>query len=261
MARLDGRVAIVTGGAGGLGVATCRRLVAEGARVVVADIDGAAAKATAQELGEAATGVAFDAREPESVRGLVDGVVETHGRLDVLHNNAALTDPAVVSRDGAIIDADPELWDDVYAVNLRGFMLGCKYAVPHMIAGGGGVIVNMSSDAAIAGDVARTAYGCTKAAIITLTQYVATQYGKQNVRCVSITPGAMMTENMKIHMGPENIQILERHHMSARLGTPDDIAALVAFLASDEAGYITGVNIPCDGGFAFHLPTTADMRG
>lgn len=260
MPRLDGRIAIVTGGAGGLGEATARRLVAEGAHVVIADKDTARANAVAKQIGGSVSAVAFDAADADSTQALIDGVVASHGRVDLLHNNHALTDPGTLSRDGAVAEADMEVWDATYATNLRGYVLSCKYVIPHMVAAGGGVIVNTSSDAALAGDLRFTAYACTKAAIITLSQYVATQYGKQGVRCVTVTPGTMMTDNMKKHLTPEETHILERHNMGPRNGKPEDIAALVAFLASDDASYLTGVNIPIDGGYAFHLPSVADVR-
>jgi NAD(P)-dependent dehydrogenase (short-subunit alcohol dehydrogenase family) len=255
--RLAGKVAIVTGGAGGLGSETCRRLVAEGARVTIADINGEAAKALAGQLGEAATPFEFDYRDESSVRDLIETTVRNLGRLDLLHNNAV----ASIGNDGLVEDAEAAVWDLQYEINVRGYLFGCKYAVRHMKDAGGGVIINMASDSALAGDVFLTAYGATKAAVITLSKYVATQYGKDNIRCVSVTPGAMLTDSMRNHMGPEGVRILERHHLTPRLGHPTDIGGLIAYLASDDAEFLTGINIPMDGGFYAHLPTTADLRG
>lgn len=254
--RLDGKVAIVTGGAGGLGSATCRRLVAEGARVVIGDYNGPAAKALADELGDTALGFEFDYREETSVKQLIDTTIDQFGRIDLLHNNAV----GEVAGDGAIADADAAVWDAVYAVNLRGYMLGCKHAIPHMKSQGQGIIVNMASGAALKGDLFLSAYGAIKAAVITLTQYVATQYGKDGIRSVSISPGAMLTDSMRNAMGEEGVRLMERHHLTPRLGNPSDLAALMAYLAGDEANFLTGINIPFDGGLLAHNPTVADNR-
>jgi NAD(P)-dependent dehydrogenase (short-subunit alcohol dehydrogenase family) len=255
--RLSGKVAIVTGGAGGLGSATCRRLVEEGAQVVVADIKAAAAAALADELGKSAVSFEFDYRDEASVKDLIESTVQQFGRLDLLHNNAVGGD---LTHDGMVEDAVAEVWDAQYEITVRGYLFGCKHAIRHMKTAGHGVIVNMASDAALAGDLARTAYGATKAAVITLSQYVATQYGKHGIRCVSIAPGAMLTDSMRQHMGSEGVRILERHHLTPKLGNPSDAAALVAYLASDDAEFLTGINIPIDGGFYSHLPSTADLR-
>jgi NAD(P)-dependent dehydrogenase (short-subunit alcohol dehydrogenase family) len=256
--RLEHKVAIVTGGAGALGSATARRLAAEGATVIVADIDAAGASEVAASIGERAVASQFDATSETSVRSVVDGVVADFGRLDLLHNNAAMTSGPLFARDTNVVDTPIDVWDAAYAVNLRGFVLGCKYAVPHLVANGGGVIVNMSSCAAYGGDVARVAYGSTKAAIIALTKYVAAAHGKQGVRCVGISPGVVVTPLMTDYVGTEGLRRLERQHLTPRLGEPEDIAALVAYLASDEAGYLSGVTIQCDGGFLSHMPTFAD---
>jgi NAD(P)-dependent dehydrogenase (short-subunit alcohol dehydrogenase family) len=255
--RLSGKVAVVTGGAGGLGSATCRRLVEEGAQVVVADVNAAAATALADELGKAAVAFEFDYRDEASVKSLIETTVQQFGRLDLLHNNAVGGD---LSRDGLVEDAEAAVWDTQYEITIRGYLFGCKYAIRHMKTSGGGVIINMGSDSALAGDLMLTAYGATKAAVITMSQYVATQYGKHGIRCVSITPGAMLTDSMRQNMGVEGVRVLERHHLTPSLGDPGNVAALVAHLASDDSAFITGINIPVDGGFYSHLPTTADFR-
>jgi NAD(P)-dependent dehydrogenase (short-subunit alcohol dehydrogenase family) len=175
-----------------------------------------------------------------------------------MHNNH--TFGGAGGRDGAVEDADAALWDAAYESDVRGYMFGCKYAIPHLRAAGGGLIVNMGSDSARAGDLTLTAYGVTKAAVLALTQYVATQYGKDGIRCVSLTPGAMLTPSMEGAMGPEGVKLMERHHLTPTLGRPINIGALVAHLAGDEADFITGINIPVDGGLLAHNPTTADFR-
>ncbi|HQS68636.1 MAG: glucose 1-dehydrogenase [Novosphingobium sp.] len=259
MSRLEGKVAIVTGGGGGIGSAVARRLVSEGARVAVADIFAESAERVAHSLGDAAIAVAFDAASADSVKALVEQTVSHFGKLDILHNNAAMTDPVKSAQDTTAIDIPMEIWQEILDVNLTGYLLGCRYAIPHMIANGGGSIVNTASNSGTAGDLARIAYGSTKGAIITLTKYVATQHGTQNIRCNSIAPGVVLTEALDKTV-PGLKDIIKRHILTPEFGTPDDIAALVAFLASDESRYITGENISISGGGLIHQPHYADLK-
>ena len=258
MERLQGKVAIVTGGGGGIGSAVVRRFVAEGARVAVADIFAESAKAVAEPLGDAAIAVQFDASDPASVEAMVEKTVEHFGRLDILHNNAAMTDPFKSQQDTDAVTIPLEIWDEIIDVNLRGYLLGCKYAIPHMIAGGGGSIINTASNSGSAGDLARIAYGASKGAIITMTKYIATQHGQQNIRCNSVAPGVVLTEALSKTV-PGLADIIKRHILTPEFGVPDDIAALVAFLASDESRYITGENISISGGGLSHQPHYADL--
>ena len=138
MHRLAGKVAIVTGGGGGIGSAVVRRFVEEGAKVAVADLFEESAKAAAEPFGEAAMAVQFDASDPASVEAMVEATVTHFGRLDILHNNAAMTDPGKSQLDTDAVTIPIEIWDEIVDVNLRGYLLGCKYAIPHMIAGGAG---------------------------------------------------------------------------------------------------------------------------
>ena len=137
MTRLVDRVGIVTGGGGGIGTAVARRLVAEGARVVIADLFEAAAVRAAEPLGDNALPVQFDAADPQSVKAMVDRTVDHFGRLDILHNNAAMTDPDKSPQDTTAVDIPIGIWREILDVNLTGYLLGCKYAIPHMVAGGG----------------------------------------------------------------------------------------------------------------------------
>jgi NAD(P)-dependent dehydrogenase (short-subunit alcohol dehydrogenase family) len=256
--RLAGKVAIVTGGGGGIGAAVARRLVAEGAKVAVADIFAESAARAAKPLGDAALAVTFDAADPASVEAMIDQTVARFGRLDILHNNAAMTDPAKHPLDTNAVDIPIGIWREILDINLTGYLLGCKYALPHMIAGGGGSIVNTASNSGSAGDLARIAYGSSKGAIIALTKYVATQHGHQNIRCNSVAPGVVLTEALD-KTAPGLKEIIKRHILTPEFGTPDDIAALVAFLASDESRYITGENISISGGGLIHQPHYADL--
>lgn len=258
MGRLTGKVAIVTGGGGGIGSAVVRRFVAEGANVAVADVFANLANAVAGPLGDAALAVQFDASDPASVEAMVEKTVSHFGRLDILHNNAAMTDPAKHPLDTDAVNIPIEIWDEIIDINLRGYLLGCKYAIPHMIRGGGGSIINTASNSGTAGDLARIAYGASKGGIITLTKYVATQHGRQNIRCNSVAPGVVLTEALDATV-PGLKEIIKRHILTPEFGTPDDIAALVAFLASDESRYITGENISISGGGLSHQPHYADL--
>jgi NAD(P)-dependent dehydrogenase (short-subunit alcohol dehydrogenase family) len=258
MQRLSGKVAIVTGGGGGIGSAVVRRFVSEGARVAVADVVEDAAKAVAKPLSNAAIAVQFDATDPASVEAMVEATVSHFGRLDILHNNAAMTDPGKSQLDTDAVTIPLEIWDEIIDVNLRGYLLGCKYAIPHMIAGGGGSIINTASNSGTAGDLARIAYGASKGAIITMTKYIATQHGRQNIRCNSVAPGVVLTEALSKTV-PGLADIIKRHILTPEFGVPDDIAALVAFLASDESRYITGENISISGGGLSHQPHYADL--
>jgi NAD(P)-dependent dehydrogenase (short-subunit alcohol dehydrogenase family) len=261
--RLAGRVAIVTGAASGIGRATALALAREGAAVVVADLNAEGARQVASEIeaaGGRARGQAADVANEASVAAMVEAAVETFGGLDVLHNNAAASDPALMGGDGEVTALSLETWERTLAVNLRGPMLGCKHAIPRMLERGGGAIVNTSSATGLTGDLVRTAYGVSKAGLDGLTRYVATQNGKRGIRCNAIAPGVIATPALAANVPPELIAVYERSHLTPRLGTPEDIASMVVFLASDEAAFITGQVLSVDGGLLAHHPAVAEMR-
>jgi NAD(P)-dependent dehydrogenase (short-subunit alcohol dehydrogenase family) len=261
--RLAGRVAIVTGAASGIGRASALALAREGAAVVVADVDAAGASRVAEEIaaqGGRALGQRTDVAEPESVAAMVEAAVKGFGGLDVLHNNAAASDPATIGSDGELVDLDLAVWERTLAVNLRGPMLGCKYAIPRMLERGGGAIVNTSSASGLTGDLARVAYGVSKAGVDSLTRYVATQYGKRGIRCNSIAPGVIATPALEANVPRELLAIYARSHLTPGLGRPEDIAAVVVFLASDAAAFVTGQTLRVDGGLLAHHPTVAEIR-
>jgi NAD(P)-dependent dehydrogenase (short-subunit alcohol dehydrogenase family) len=252
-------VAIVTGGASGIGAATSRRLVAEGARVGIGDINGEGAQLLAKELGDAAIGVRFDAADVASVEQLVTTTVDHFGRLDILHNNAAIMAPDVIARDTNPVDIDFEIWDRTFDVNVRGYLAGCKYAIPHMLQQGRGSIVNTASGSGVFGDLATIAYGSSKAAIIGFTRYVATIYGKRGIRCNAINPGLIRSEGGKKNVSGAMVDILAANTLTPRLGQPEDIAAAVAYLASDDAEFVTGAILNVDGGITCHAPYMSDV--
>jgi NAD(P)-dependent dehydrogenase (short-subunit alcohol dehydrogenase family) len=238
-------------------------MVREGASVLVADRDGETAAAVAEEAraaGGDAASVRADVTVEADVAAMVGAAVERWGRLDVLHNNAGTTDVDLVGADTDLAAMPVELWDQMMAVNLRGPMLGCKHALPHMVANGRGSIVNTSSRSAAAGDLRYAAYGSAKGGLDSLTRYVATMYGKQGIRCNAVAPGLVATPRAREHFDPELLAIYTANHLTPELGTPEDVAEVVAFLASDAAAFVTGQVVAVDGGLFSHLPTFAQLR-
>jgi NAD(P)-dependent dehydrogenase (short-subunit alcohol dehydrogenase family) len=258
--RFDGRVAIVTGAAAGVGRATAQRFAAEGAAVVAADIRGEAAEAVAAGIraaGGRASAAAVDVSDEKAVAALIAGALEQFGRLDVMHNNAAALQPEVIGRDADLTGLDLRIWERTLAVNATGIMLGCKHAVPALRASGGGVIVNMASVSALFGDSIRSAYGSSKAAIIALTRYVATMYGRERIRCNAVAPGLIMNDTTRAALSEDQLAVFGAERILPWPAEPEDIAAVVTWLASDEARCITGQTIVVDSGTTAHRPQYA----
>lgn len=258
---LTGKVCIVTGAAGGIGAATATELVRRGASVVLADVDAERAEAQARTLDDGrAVGIGIDVRSEDQVRAMIEFAVSTFGGLDVLHNNAADTQASV--SDDQLTEMPAEIWDVTMEVNVRGAMFGAKYAIPRMLERGGGVIINTSSGAGTLAEPVRPAYGVSKAALESLTRSIAVQYGKQGIRCVGVAPGITMGQPSRDAIGQTGwYQMMERHHLTPDLGTPEDIAKLVAYLVSDDARFITGTTVAIDGGITASVPYTHEMRG
>jgi len=259
--RFAEKVAIVTGGAGGIGRAVATSLAAEGARVVVADLDEAGAGRVADEVtaaGGQGVAVAVDLGVEDQVVALVATTVEHFGGIDFVDNNAALTAADVLARDTTVTEMTIDVWDQMMAVNLRSQMLVCKHAIPVMVDRGGGSIVNMSSGAALAGDLTRTAYSVSKSAITTLTKSVATQYGRKGVRANAIFPGLILTEPVRAQIPPAMLEAYAGSLLTPFVGEPHDIADLVAFLFSPQSRYITGQSISIDGGMGAHTGHLAE---
>jgi NAD(P)-dependent dehydrogenase (short-subunit alcohol dehydrogenase family) len=245
--RVAGKIALVTGGAAGIGRATATVLAREGAQVVIADINVEGAEKAAAEIGAPASALGFDATDQQSVQELVAAVIARHGRIDVIHNNAALVGPDAWFTDGSVIDTSIEMWDRAFATNVRSIFLMCKYALPHMVEAGRGSIVNMASVAGLRGSTALTAYGSSKAAVVGLTRFVAAQHGRQGVRCNAIAPGVIRTQQLLDAVPDLPAQALAGV-ASPRVGEPEDIAAMVLFLASDESAFVNGEVYRVDGG-------------
>src|SRR5881397_3582185 len=190
MGRLERKVAIVTGAGSGIGEATARLMAREGAAVVVADINGTEAERVAGELASAVAAEVDVSDEPSVVR-MVEAAVESFGGLDVLHNNA--TDASTAFADTDIVTLDMAVFDRLVAVNLKGVFMGCKHAIPHMLARGGGSIVNTASIDGFVGRGVRAAYGASKAGVVLLAKSVASQYGSRGIRCNAVAPGLVLT--------------------------------------------------------------------
>jgi len=256
MPRFAGKVAIVTGGAGGIGAATAHELAREGAAVAVVDIDEAKAAVVADEIrrtGGLALALGGDLADEQTAQHVVRSTVSEFGRVDVLHNNAALTASDFLSRDTTVREMSLDVWQRSLDVNLGSQLLMCKYAVPEMSKNGGGSIINMSSGAALSGDRARLAYGVSKSGVHALTMYVAASEGKRGIRANTIVPGLILTDAVRAHLSRDIIDGLGRATLTPYLGEPSDVADLVAFLGSDQSRYITGQMISIDGGMSAHV--------
>jgi NAD(P)-dependent dehydrogenase (short-subunit alcohol dehydrogenase family) len=259
--RLDGRRAIAVGCAQGFGAVSARRLAEAGAAVVVADIDGEKAARTAEEVtatGGRAAGMQVDIGDDASVRAFVESATSWLGGLDVVFNNAAAVGVPETFDDSIkpVMDISIEVWDAVMRVNVRGPWLMSRYAIPHMSAAGGGSIINTGSAAARATMPKSGAYSVSKGAVETLSRVIATQYGRQGIRCNTIHPGYIPGR----HVPADYAQtVMAPHLLTNRLGVADDIAMLVVYLASEESGYVTGQAFTVDGGMMSHGPTWAQM--
>jgi NAD(P)-dependent dehydrogenase (short-subunit alcohol dehydrogenase family) len=261
MNRLKDKVAIVTGAGSGIGAACALALAAEGAKAIFADINADNAErqaAAARAAGYEASAVAADIGDESSIRRMFEFAIERYGALDVLHNNAADTRLSS-TRDAPVEHMDVSVWDALMRINLRGTMLCCKYAIPHLRARRGGSIINTASGAGHAGMLSHTAYGTSKAGVIMLTKYVATQHGKEGIRCNAVSPGLVVTPATAENYAASGVgEMMLRHHLTPRLGKPEDIANAVVFLASDESAFVTGETLAVDGGALAHQPFYAD---
>jgi NAD(P)-dependent dehydrogenase (short-subunit alcohol dehydrogenase family) len=256
--RLDGKVAIITGGAGGIGAATARLMATRGAWVAVADINKAGAEALAVDLPDALA-IEVDLEHQSSIKAMIAATVAHFGRIDVLHNNAALLGPDIARRDGDIEGMDTDIWDRTYRVNVRGTMIACREALPHLRATKG-CIVNTVSNLALQGHIIQAAYSSSKAAIIQMTRAIAASHGVHGVRCNAVAPGMTSTPALLEAFPPVLRKLVEDETLRDQLGEPGDIAEAVAFLASPAARNITGQVLVSDGGCASHVPGLAGFR-
>jgi NAD(P)-dependent dehydrogenase (short-subunit alcohol dehydrogenase family) len=245
--RLAGKTAVITGGAAGIGRATATLFVAEGARVIVADLDGAAAAKTAAELGPAAHPFACDVADSAQCKALIDEAERHFGRLDILVNNAGLGSL------GTVVTTPEEMLDRILAVNVKGVFMCSKYAVPLMAKHGGGVIVNTASNVATIGLADRAAYVASKGAVASLTRAMALDHVGQNIRVNCVAPGVTMSSYFDRMLAqvedPEAFKrVLEGRQPMGRTGKPVEIANAILFLACDESSFATGSMLTVDGG-------------
>jgi len=257
MQRLTGQVAIVTGGAQGIGGATARRLAEEGANVLVADVDeqtGAKNVATIRDAGGTAEFFRADVGRHEDVHAMVEQATVHWGRLDILVNNAYGAVGNGVR--GGAEEVVEEAWDKGLGVLVKSMFLGAKYAVPHMERAGAGSIVNISSVHGLLQAPDSLVYEAGKSAVIGVTRQMATQFGPSNIRVNAICPGHIVTERVQANTwdrNPEGFRFFEEQYPLRRCGRPVDIANAIVFLCSEEASFITGHTLVVDGGLTVQL--------
>ena len=263
MDRLTGKVAIITGAGSGIGEASAIRFAREGATVVAVGRRAASVErvvATMRDAGHTAMACVADIGEESQIAAMIKQTVDAYGRIDILFNNAGLTDPEIMSADRDIVTMQADVWDQVLRVILRGSALAAKYAIPHMITGGGGSILFSGSARGSQGDMLYTAYAASKAALVSLSQNIAAQYGKQGIRSNILVIGMILTQAARDGYPPEVARIMERHHLTPFIGEPDDVASAAVYLASDEARFVTGQQFFVDGGIASHAAAYADGK-
>lgn len=249
MGRLDGKIAIITGAAAGIGKASAALFAREGAKVMMADVKsdlGETAAAAIRDAGGSAEFVTTDVSKEDDVRALIDRTVERHGRIDILYNNAGGATP----KDGKVTEMPLEEFWRTISVDLFGPFLGCRFAIPHMERNGGGSIINTTSIRALTGTAGADAYSSAKGGVIALTKALAMQWHRAGIRVNAIGPGMVLTERVAAMLDPETNPIAIKSLMGPM--EPDDIAYLALYLASDESRKITGAIYPAESGASAH---------
>ncbi|QRP44462.1 3-oxoacyl-ACP reductase [Amycolatopsis sp. FDAARGOS 1241] len=245
--RFEGRVAVITGGASGIGLASARRLASEGAKIVIGDVSPDAGKAAADEVG--GLFVPADVTDPEQVEALFRTAVDTYGSVDVAFNNAGISPP----EDDSILTTDFEAWDRVQRVNLTSVYLCCKAALPHMRRQGRGSIINTASFVAVMGAAtSQISYTASKGGVLAMSRELGVQFARENIRVNALCPGPVNTPLLKelFAKDPERAARRLVHVPLGRFAEPEEIAAAVAFLASDDASFITASQFLVDGGIS-----------
>lgn len=241
--RFENKTVIVTGAAGGIGSAIARRFTSEGAKVVITDVNAEGAEAAAAGIGATARAVASDISNPEGCRAIIENVMATEGAIDVLCNNAG------INRRGPLLSLTPEDWRLSFAINVDAMFHLCQAALPHMIAAGGGAIVNTASQWGLHPAPNHIAYNVTKAAVASFTQNLARDYAPQKIRVNAVCPGEIHTPMLEagVKRSGRTIADLDKLVPFGRIGKPEEVAALVAFLASTEAAFICGSLVEISG--------------
>ena len=247
--RLEGKVALITGGASGMGRVAASLFASEGARVVLTDLNDEAGEATASDItaaGGEALYVHADVSSEEDAEAMVAQAVKRFGGLHVLYNNAGVMLP----EDGSVDSTEGSVWDLTLAVNVKGVAFGCKYGVPAMIAGGGGSIINVASFVAWLGAAtSQTAYTASKGAVLAMTREIAVEFARKGVRCNALCPGPIETPLLMQLLSDEEKQRRRFVHIPmGRLGQAEELAKAALFLASDDSSFMTGASLIVDGG-------------
>jgi NAD(P)-dependent dehydrogenase (short-subunit alcohol dehydrogenase family) len=240
--RLEGKIAIITGAGSGIGAAMAERFCREGAKVIAADISGAQNEVAAR-IGQACTPVHADVSKGSDIQAMIQVAASQYGRLDILCNNASIDGPMMPTADYSEAD-----FDLVWGINGRSVYLGMHYAIPLMLASGGGSIVNTTSIASLVAFPTMIAYCAAKGAALQMTKTVAVEYAKQGIRANAILPGPVLT-GITRHMPAEYIEAVKNATPQGRMADPSELANLALFLASDEASFITGAAMTADGGY------------
>lgn len=241
---VDGLVAVVTGGASGIGAATCRLLSDNGATVAVLDVNGEAAVSVAASLTGEARGFAVDVADSAAVRGAMGDVVRAFGRIDIAVNNAA------IARHGAVADLSDEVWREVLAIDLDGVFYCMKAQIDAMLRTGGGSIVNLASTVGFVAIKGLSAYLAAKHGVVGLTRIGAVDYARSGIRVNAVAPGRIETPQLLADVTPEvTIEDLADRCPMGRLGDPDEVAHVIAFLASRASSFMTGAVVSVDGGY------------
>jgi NAD(P)-dependent dehydrogenase (short-subunit alcohol dehydrogenase family) len=238
MRGLERKVVVVAGGGSGIGTATAERLSAEGAHVVVGDLNAESAAATAEAID--GRGFGFDISDDRSCRELIEFAVAEYGGIDGLFCVAADMSAGTLGRDADVVEVPLDVWKRTLDVNLTGTFLMARHAIPVLLSRGGGSIVNTLTGLIFRGDADRAAYNASKGGVWALTNHIATRWGKEGIRCNAIAPGLVLTEQVERNVSPEEREAILASNRSTRLGRPADIAASVAFLLSDDAEWING---------------------
>jgi len=246
MGRLDGKVALITGAASGMGSVAATLFAAEGAKVVLADVADEAGEAAAAAIGHGAAYVHADVSSAADAGRMVATAVERFGKLDVLYNNAGIF-PA---DDASVTDTPDQTWDRVMSINLKGVFLGCKYGIPAMLESGGGSIINVASFVALMGAAtAQIAYTASKGGVLSMTREIAVEFARRGIRANALCPGPIETPLLQELMSdPARRERRLVHIPVGRLGQTEEIANAALFLASDESSFVTGATFVVDGG-------------
>jgi NAD(P)-dependent dehydrogenase (short-subunit alcohol dehydrogenase family) len=257
--RLEGKVALITGGASGMGMVASRLFAAEGAAVVLTDVADEAGAAVAEGIGAAGGAALYvhaDVSSERDAEAMVGAAVDRFGRLDVLYNNAGI----MPASDESIVDTSDATWDAVLAVNVKGVAHGCRFGIPAMLASGGGSIVNVASFVAWMGAATpQVAYTSSKGAVLAMTREIAVEYARRGIRCNALCPGPIETPLlMQLLSDEQKRQRRFVHIPMGRLGQAEELAKAALFLASDDSSFMTGASLIVDGGITAAYVTPED---